>query len=790
MSSSATILGSIQGEMAKRIRDHDWSGTPLGPESGWPQSLRLALAVCLHSRFPMFIWWGPELVTLYNDDYIPILGARHPHALGGSAPEIWPEVWDLVAPQVDAVMERGESTWNDRVRMLVNRDGAPAEAYFTWSYAPIPDDAGGVGGLLCTILEETERVRAEQSLSETRRRLDSALIAGEVGTFEWDVEADRIWGDANFERLFGVGLDETGAAPLTDYLGAIHPEDRERVAARVERAVATGSDYEAEYRIIHGSRTRWVVARGRVERDESGRAIRFPGVVLDVTDRKAAENALRASEARYRALFDSVDEGFCIIEVLFDGDQAVDYRFLEGNPAWEKHTGLVGALGKTAREVLPDLEEHWFEIYGQVARTGEPVRFESGSDVMGRWFDVFAFPVEELGSGKVALLFNDITDQRRTAEALSQSRERFRAVLENAVDVAYRRDLRTDTYDYLSPRVEHVLGIEVDRMRAMTVDAILDRMHPEDRARVARIMEEETAQGGGRVEYRWRTDDGEYRWLADHFTVQTDDDGAPLFRTGTVRDVSDRKETEAALEEAKDQAEQASQAKSQFLAVMSHELRTPLTGIIGFADLMETEVLGPTTARQQESLARVKASAWHLIGIIDEILTLSRAEAGSEGIHSREADIAEIIRDVVRIAEPEASSRGLVIETMDADQPFELRTDPGKVRRVLINLVGNAVKYGGDGRITVQLDRSDADLIRVHVRDTGPGIADTEQERIFEPFTQLDSSHTRTAAGAGLGLAICRRLARLLGGDVTVESAPGEGSTFSLTVPKDGGASP
>jgi signal transduction histidine kinase len=257
-----------------------------------------------------------------------------------------------------------------------------------------------------------------------------------------------------------------------------------------------------------------------------------------------------------------------------------------------------------------------------------------------------------------------------------------------------------------------------------------------------------------------------------------------------LRDITERKQAEAALREAKQLAEQASHAKSQFLAVMSHELRTPLTGVIGFAELLETEVLGPMSSRQQDALSRIVASSWHLVAIIDEILTLSRAEAGKEEVRWEEADLTEITRDVVGIIEPQARAQGLLLQLEDADEPLLAWTDPGKVRQILINLVGNAVKYTARGEVRVVVDRSASDWLQVHVRDTGPGIAPEDQERIFEAFTQVDSSHTRGASGTGLGLAICRRLARLLGGDVALQSTVGSGSTFTLRLPRNEPAAP
>jgi len=237
--------------------------------------------------------------------------------------------------------------------------------------------------------------------------------------------------------------------------------------------------------------------------------------------------------------------------------------------------------------------------------------------------------------------------------------------------------------------------------------------------------------------------------------------------------------------EAQRKAEEASAAKSQFLAVMSHELRTPLTGTVAYAELLETEVLGPMVAKQQEACARIKANSWHLVSIIDEILTLSQAEAGHLMVRLAETDVVEIAREVVRVLESHLM-RGEVALHFDCTVPsLRLRTDPGKVRQILLNLVGNAAKFTEQGQITVTVDctSTTAEEFQIYVRDTGPGIALEDQERIFEPFTQANSSLTRPVGGTGLGLSISRKLAQLLGGDITLQSTPGEGSTFTLHLP-------
>lgn len=241
------------------------------------------------------------------------------------------------------------------------------------------------------------------------------------------------------------------------------------------------------------------------------------------------------------------------------------------------------------------------------------------------------------------------------------------------------------------------------------------------------------------------------------------------------------------VEAARDVAERASSSKSQFLAIMSHELRTPLTGVIAYAELLETEVLGPMEVRQREACARIKANSWHLVSIIDEILVISRAEAGRLEVHAEESDVPEIVWEVARSLAPQVELRGVSLVLESRQAPPRLLTDPGKVRQIVLNLIGNAVKYTQQGQITVTTEWDEhSEALCIHVEDTGPGIPPEQHERIFEPFTQGDQSDTRVVGGTGLGLAISIKLARLLGGDITLRSTVGQGSVFTLHLPSRG----
>ncbi|HET9983240.1 MAG TPA: ATP-binding protein [Longimicrobiales bacterium] len=241
-----------------------------------------------------------------------------------------------------------------------------------------------------------------------------------------------------------------------------------------------------------------------------------------------------------------------------------------------------------------------------------------------------------------------------------------------------------------------------------------------------------------------------------------------------------------AEQDARRRAEQASLSKSQFLAVMSHELRTPLTAVIGYADLLASETSGNLNPKQAEQVGRIRSSAWHLVSIIDEILTFARMEAGREQVRFERLDATHLARAASELLEPQARARGLELHADVPPGPLWIRSDPGKVRQILLNLLGNAVKFTDEGGVFLTLHPEGDEWLAFTVRDTGPGIDAAHLERIFEPFTQADQSATRLKGGTGLGLAVSRRLAHLLGGDVTVESTVGEGSTFTLRLPMAG----
>ncbi|HYJ79574.1 MAG TPA: chemotaxis protein CheB [Longimicrobiaceae bacterium] len=249
----------------------------------------------------------------------------------------------------------------------------------------------------------------------------------------------------------------------------------------------------------------------------------------------------------------------------------------------------------------------------------------------------------------------------------------------------------------------------------------------------------------------------------------------------TFFDITAQKRVEEELREAKVVAESANLAKGNFLATLSHEFRTPLTGILGYADILELD--GPLTAAQQQKVERIKAGAWHLAAMIDEILAFAMRDEGHHVVRSERMDAREIAREAKVLVEPVAEAKRLAFVLDVPDEPVELETDGAKARQILINLCGNAVKYTERGEIRLRV-HAEGERVVFEVRDTGIGIASEHQPHVFERFWQVDSASTRSFGGMGIGLAAAREYSRLLGGEVEVESEPGRGSTFRVWLPR------
>lgn len=1138
------------GEMGRRIRDHDWSATSLGVIEHWPQSLRSALSICLNSNFPIAIYWGSDLVLLYNDEWSPIPGEKHPRVLGRPARAAWPEIWHIIEPLFQRVLTTGEATRCRDQLLPMHRHGFTEECDFDYTFSPLRGQSGQVEGVFNAVLETTSRVRqAEDALRASEERfarfmqhlpglawvkdgdgryvfandaavkafgtprknlygrtdeevfpLDTArqfrendrqalaggagvraietlvhgdgvvrhslvskfpipgqdgepplvggvaiditeemrtravleeseerfratfeqaavgiahvgtdgrwlrvnqklcdivgyapeellrltfqdithpddveadlaqlrrLLAGEITTYSmekryfrkdrqtvwinltvalaltpqgepkylisvveeitekkavedalrdseqkyrtlfenmaeevhfWSVERDvrgrivtwrlvdanppalRTWGKSldairgrTTDEIFGLGSTDHYRAVVEkvmaegvphayeDYFPALDRHFRFTTVPVGDHFITTGADITAtkkaheslrrsedRFRTVLESITDafFAVGRdwrftyvnrqaetllGRMPGELPGRSLwdEYPGLVgsdferayrhvmaervtesvtafypdhdrwyevhvypaeggisvyfRDVSDRVRIDEALRAGEERYRTLFESMDEGYCIIEVIFDppgSGRAVDYRFIEVNPAFEAQAGMRDVIGRRMLEFVPSIESHWLDNYGRVALTGEPIRFANEYTGLNRWFEVYAFRVGPPVARRVAILFTDITGRKRAERELAEAHEFLHssldalsshiAVLDEsgvilAVNDAWRRFADENQYAGQNYGVgaNYIQACEPDTAECVEGDM------------VAGLKDVLT----GRVpyfefEYPCHSPTEE-RWFVMRATRFKSP--GPVRVVVAHENVTQRKLAEEALKD-------ADRRKDEFLATLAHELRNPLAPIRNGLEIMRLSNGEREAVEQARSMMERQLS--QMVHLVDDLLDLSRISRGKIDLRKERVDLGRVVQQAVETSRPqiEANSHHLTI-TMPPG-PVYVDADVTRLAQVFSNLLNNAAKYTErGGRIELSVRRQGGE-VAVSVRDNGVGIPANMLPRVFEMFTQVDRNLERSQGGLGIGLSIVKKLVEMHGGTVAAESGGHDaGSEFTISLP-------
>ncbi|MCX6080463.1 MAG: PAS domain S-box protein [Chloroflexi bacterium] len=521
-----------------------------------------------------------------------------------------------------------------------------------------------------------ELQQAEDALRESEKRLHQALAAANGGIWEWDLETNKnIWS----EELWKVyRLEPYSCEPSFDaWLQTIHPDDREMVAREVLDAAQNGRRLSLEWRELDQDGLEyWVMARGQALRNAEGQLVRYVGTVLDITERKRAEQALLQSEA-----------------------------------------GLQEAQR-----------------------------------------------IAQIGSWEWDMLSNTV----------KWSKEMYRVF-----------DLDPELYDGKP-------------------ESLLKQIHPEDVEIFSHSMTRNLASGDtSALEYRVIHRDGSIHYLYADGQVSFDETGRPFKSIGTVQDVSERKRVEAELlkvqveleqrvidrtselKRANQALEQAARAKDEFLASMSHELRTPLTGILGLSEALQMVTYGALNDKQRNAIKNIESSGRHLLALINDILDLSKIQAGRFEMQFETCSLGDICQASLQLTRGMANQKHQMVTFSMQPASIILKADARRLKQMLVNLLSNAIKFTPDGgNLGVEVSGSVLEQeLRVLVWDDGIGIQLEDQARLFQPFVQLDSSLSRQYAGTGLGLSLVQRLAELHGGCVEIESSVGHGSRFTIVLP-------
>ena len=637
-------------------------------------------------------------------------------------------------------------------------------------------------------LDITHQVQAQQRLRD---------FADAAPAMLWVTEPDGVCSFLSRGWSTFTGQPETAGLGF-GWLDMVHPDDRAAAGAAFRQANAQRSGFSLEHRLRRpdGSWT-WVLDAGQPRIGPGGEFLGFVGSVTDIHARRTAEDALRSSEERYRRLLSSIDQGFCVIEILVDAQgNPHDYRFIETNEVFGRQTGLHDALGRTAREVVPQLEEFWVQAYGDVARTRQSRRFRQGSAAMARWFDVYAAPIGEPSERHVAILFNDISAQVESERRLRESDERYRAFVANSTEGIWRMEFEPPVDTSLD--VERQIDAIFERGRFAECNEVFARMYGMDGPRdvnghrldlVMDQHDEDTREylrgiiasdyRAGEVESSEHARDGRRLWFSNSLSGVVED-GKLVRAWGTQRDISDRKRAEEALLD-------ADRRKDEFLATLAHELRNPLAPIRSAVEVLRLSGPSePQLVRHRDIIAR---QVGHLSRMIDDLMDVSRITRGRLELRLAPVDLRDVVRTAVENAREELDGGRHALKLSLPDGPVRMAGDEVRLVQVVLNLLTNAARYSAAGTpVSVSLERDGGNAV-IRVRDRGMGMRAEQLDRVFELFYQGEPGTVRSGGGLGIGLSLVQRLTQLHGGRVQATSeGPDRGSEFRVELPLEAAA--
>jgi PAS domain S-box-containing protein len=646
----------------------------------------------------------------------------------------------------------------------------------------------------------TERKKTEEALRESEHRWRS--LAEALPQLVWTARPDGFmdYGSAQVVQYMG--------RPASELLGwgwveMLHPDDRKPTRQAWRAAVAGQSEYEIEHRFRRFDGTyRWFKTRGVAIRDSDGNVYKWFGTCTDITTDKQLEEELRRANARLDLAVRGSNIGIWETDMP-DGDvrhgRPYDLNYWErlGYEGPDFPRDFQSGMASVHPDDRAPLEEAMRSYLA--GETGKyEVEFRARHrDGSYRWMLKRGVAVRDAGGKPIRFVGSaiDITDRKRAEEALRESEERFRGTFENAaVGIAHTHP--TGRFLRVNEKFCAIVGYPRAELLRKTFQ---DITHPDDLAAslalFAALMRGEAHALAH--ETRYLRQDGSPVWVELFNSLQRDAAGQPAYAIAVIQDISERKRLDAELRRAKEAAESANRAKDEFLANVSHEIRTPMNAILGMTELaLDT----PLADDQRQCLRTVRSAADNLLGMIDDLLDFAKIEAGKLELDPADFSLRAAVGDTLHALAVRAHAKGLeLIYHVQPDVPDALVGDAGRLRQVLINLVGNAVKFTDQGEVVVSVSsvraRSASDgsappvadapgsasQLCFAVRDTGIGIPQDEQERVFRAFEQEDTSTTRRYGGTGLGLTIAARLVDLMGGRISVDSAPGRGSTFAFT---------
>ena len=716
-----------------------------------------------------------------------------------------PEHYDGLRKSFEQVIQTGQTASYEL------KEGVSG-AWYVCCIGAIRHD-GQVAGFVTASTNITEHKQAEQAMRESEERFRRAFSDAPFPIMIHAEDGEVLQINKRWTEL--TGYAHSAIPTISDWTGKAYGQRKNSIKEYIDRLYDLNErvqDGEFTITTKNGGTRTWDFSSAPLGALPDGRRLVI-SMAMDITDRVQVEEALRTSEIRYRSLFEDSpislwEEDFSDIKAYLDAlrDKGItDFRtYFENHPK---------ALGECAAMVkILDVNKSTLELYQ--AESKEELRADLSQTFDEASYDMFRKELITLAEGntvfedeaitrtlagyknhislrvsvapgyeeiwsKVFVSMIDITDRVKADEALAVNEQFYRTLTESIPHVIWFGEedgnvtYQNQAYEALTGRpLKETLGF-----------GWAEDIHPEDQEELLKKYEDAYQRGKDyRGECRFRAKDGAYRTVSYIGTPIKDTSGKIINWIGINTDITALKQVQVELQEAKEAAEYANRAKSEFLANMSHELRTPLNAIIGFSEVLRDEILGFINDEQKEVTLDIHTSGHHLLSMINDILDLSKIEAGKMELQLETFSVEEALEEINTIINALANRKQIEL-ALESEDDVSIEADKVKFKQILYNLLSNSVKFTREGGSVTTGFGISGDELLVRVIDTGVGIQPKDQAKLFQPFTQLDASKSREYQGTGLGLALTNRLVELHGGKISVDSEEGKGSTFWFTLP-------
>jgi PAS domain S-box-containing protein len=746
---------------------------PVGlPLDGLEETLRLHTAQLeeLFASAPEGIAVLDEVgrVLRINGEFTRMFGFAPREALGRPVDDLTvPQNLRGDAHEILRAVSRGERVSSETVRQ--RNDGTILHVSLLATPIRLRDGKLGSFRIYRDITERKNWERSVRASEERFRQLAENIQA--VFYMKDALNTETLYVSPAYETVWGRPVEALYRDP-DSWTETLHPADRSRVLAA--RPISLFAPSDIEYRIVRPDGVvRWVRDRSFPVRDEHGEAYRHAGIAEDVTERRLTEEALRESEERNRALLDALPDLF--FQLHRDGT-VIGYHAGDGT---ELAPGVEDAIGASIHDLLTaPVADRCLTAVEEAFRTQRVQLFEYEQKV-GDGVRRLEARVVVSGADRALVIARDVTERRRAEAALRESEARYRTLFDQAPVGVFQYDasLRVTGCNaaflqLVRTPVDRVVGLDLRRLRDPRLIPALEAA----------------------IEGRSASYEGEYRattsatqlWISAHLSPLRDASGEVAGAIGVVEDVSERRAAEAEIARVNHElrrrtaeVEEALRARSQFYVSMNHELRTPISAIMLYNELLLSGAMGDLSDEQRDAVDQSYKASAHLLELVQDVLDLSKVEAGKVEIRATETYLPELLEDLLATVRPLVDSHGVELVVEGSRSVPALFVDPRRLRQILLNLISNAVRFAQRKPVTIRCGLLEGDHVEIEVVDRGDGIPGGDLERIFEEFVQAGPP----GSGTGLGLPISRRLATLMQGRLDAVSQPGAGSTFRLLLP-------